>query len=135
MELEWQDPDILQYLHNTAFTPVEGTLSLVNGRNVEVSGTSESVIFAGAQGAGAGMFDSEPYTKLNPDTGDDSFAGVEGKALRSINGRSGTVLIGGDKSVEIERVGVNVFGATVTDDTGIRYDAIAAKTVINGVQA
>jgi len=74
---------------------VDDVLWLTNGHNVEVSGSSDSVLFTGAPGAGKGMWETDPYTRAP------SYNGYLGKALRSINGHSGIMLLQGDRSVDI----------------------------------
>jgi hypothetical protein len=96
MQLKYEDGDISQWLaYDIIESILDGILILNNGNNLEVSGSSDSIMFTGAVGAGTGVFAAPPYTK------DSSFDAFRGKALRSINGKSGNVLISGQQSVAV----------------------------------
>ena len=74
----------------------DGILRLANGNNVEVSGSSDSVLLTGTPGAGKGVMTTKPYV-----TTGSSFNGVMGKGLKSINGHTGNVLIQGTGAIVV----------------------------------
>lgn len=100
MQLEKGASGISQWLFAdlVASELVDGVLRLANGHNVDVSGSSDTVLFTGTPGAGIGQWVTAPYS-----TEGSSFDGFRGKGLRSINGKTGHVLITGDRSVAVDR--------------------------------
>ena len=77
-------------------TPVSlNPLSFEDGYNVSVSVVDGSLVFTGAAGAGAGVFTSSPYSDVA------SLATTPGKGLRSINGKTGDVVITGSDVVDV----------------------------------
>ena len=97
------DDTISPYMLDTDMFQWDDILELENGHNVEVSGGSDSVVFTAAAGIGKGIFPVKFYTQA------DNLSGKRGVGMHSINGRTGDVLIHGDRSVE-----VNTTGNTVT---------------------
>jgi hypothetical protein len=85
-------------------------LELENGHNVEISGGSDSIVFTAAAGIGKGVFPVKFYTQA------DNLAGKRGVGMHSINGRTGDVLIHGDRSVEVDTVGNTVTITAVNQD-------------------
>lgn len=97
VELTYSDGDISQWIVADIIEDItDGILWLDNGHNIEVSGSSKSVLFTGAAGAGTGTWSESPC-----DDSSTTFDHVRGKALRSINGKTGNVLINGEQSVKI----------------------------------
>ena len=93
-----EDPDdeyMSPYLLDTDMIAWEDWLELENGHNVEVSGSSDSVVFTGAVGIGKGVFPAKPYVT------DDDWSYKKGLGIRSINGLTGDVLILGERSVDV----------------------------------
>ena len=94
---DYNDGEYSQWLlYSKLHDLANGILRLANGYNVEVSGSSDSVLFTGTPGAGKGIMPSQPYYAA-----DNSFNSVLGKGLKSINGHTGNVLLQGTGSVVI----------------------------------
>ena len=87
---QWLKADLVEKL-------MDQVLWLANGHNVEVSGSSDTVIFTGTPGAGKGIWDTPPYS-----TESTTFDGHRGVGLHSINGKTGQVFIRGDRSVDVQ---------------------------------
>lgn len=108
VDVKLEDDDVLSpYMLDTDLFTWDDWLELVNGNNVEVSGSSDSVVFMGAAGIGRGTFPVSPYTT------DSSVNGRRGVGLRSINGLAGNVLIQPDRSVDIREDELAVGGSTI----------------------
>lgn len=100
VQLEYSNGVVSQWIRADKIEElqIDRVLWLANGHNVDVSGSSDTVIFTGAAGAGTGIWDIVPYS-----TESTTFDGYRGKALRSINGKTGNVIIQGDLSVAVEK--------------------------------
>lgn len=104
------DDTISPYMLDTDMFQWDDILELENGHNVEVSGSSDSIVFTAAAGIGKGVFPVKFYTQA------DNLAGKRGVGMHSINGRTGDVLIHGDRSVEVDTVGNTVTITAVNQD-------------------
>ena len=100
MQVAYDGEHVTQHVTGTRVYAVARDKSLVfeNGNNVEVSGSSDSVVFTGAPGAGKGnVWETSPISA-------DSLPKYQGKGLRSINGKRGkhgNVIFQGDRSVDV----------------------------------
>lgn len=97
---DYNNGEYSQWLYfSRLYDLADGVLQLTNGNNVEVSGSSDSVLFTGTPGAGRGVMQNKPYAVADNDS---SFNGVLGKGLKSINGHTGNVLLQGTGVVVVE---------------------------------
>ena len=97
---DYNNGEYSQWLYfSRLYALADGVLRLANGNNVEVSGSSDSVLFTGTPGAGRGIMSAKPYAVGDNDS---SFDGVMGKGLKSINGHTGNVLLQGTGAVVVE---------------------------------
>lgn len=97
---DYSNGEYSQWLYfSRLYDLADSVLRLANGNNVEVSGSSDSVLFTGNPGAGRGVMLTRPYAVKDSDS---SFNGVMGKGLKSINGHTGNVLLQGTGAVIVE---------------------------------
>ena len=97
MQVAYDGEDITQTMTGTEVYDISlaRPLPFENGNNVEVSGSSDSIVFTGAPGAGKGStWSTAPISA-------DSLPDYQGKGLRSINGMHGNVIFQGDRSVDV----------------------------------